>query len=306
VALIGRRPLLFQPGHDVANSRTDHAILVRLVEAVSGQTHQDFIRRNQFDRLGLRHTFFPTQMDRVRSEDVTLNANRHKDFLADPVFINPTERASGYRTDGSPAMAGRTTILASASDVSLWDIGLAGGILVKDPTLRAILYNPATLADGRSVPVMGAWRFPGRKGLMYVTGDANGQSAFLSRFTDPAELVCVTLLVNKAGVDLTQLARRIAGAYDKRLGPPEDAGLRAQQSPYPVGETLERFERGLRVAGLGFSAEAGRIALTNPPGEGQVWMREGQVWVGYRQSGAWDRGARWGLDRVMLRAVTPY
>jgi hypothetical protein len=189
---------------------------------------------------------------------------------------------------------------------ALWDIGLAGGILVKDPALRAILYQPATLADGRRVPVMGAWRFPGRTGLMYVTGNPNGQSAFLSRFTDPAELVCVTLLTNKAGVDLTQLARRIAGAYDKRLGPPEDAGLRAQQSPYPAGETLARFEHALRSAGLGFSATPERIALTDPAGEARVWMRDGQVWVTYREASAWAPGARAAMDRALLRAVTPY
>src|SRR5213083_1292993 len=61
---------------------------------------------------------------------------------------------------------------------------------------------------------------PGRPGLMYIVGHANGQSAFLSRFTAASELVCVTLLANKEGLDLTQLARRIAGAYDNRLGPP--------------------------------------------------------------------------------------
>jgi CubicO group peptidase (beta-lactamase class C family) len=120
MSLVGGRPLLFQPGQDVANSRTDYAILVGLVEAVSGQTHQAFIRANQLDRLGLRHTFFPAEMDWVRSEDVARNNNRHKDFLIDPVFINPTERAIGHRTDLAPAAGGQTSILASASDVSLY------------------------------------------------------------------------------------------------------------------------------------------------------------------------------------------
>src|SRR5581483_4965597 len=191
--------------------------------------------QNQFDRLGLRNTFFADEVGRIRSEALEANDYAHKEFLLDPRLINPIERAAGSMgrtqigaTAAVPRM-GSGSILASAMDVSIWDIGLAGEILVKDAALRSILYQPATVG-GQTVPVMGAWRFPGRKGLMYVAASANGQSAFLSRFTDPGELVCVTLLANQQGLDLTQLARQIAGAYDPRLGPPlSPGGMRFQQ-----------------------------------------------------------------------------
>ena len=237
------------------------------MEAVSGERYEDFVRKNQFERLGLRQTFFSGERDLGRGEPVEQGGG-HKQFLADPRFIAPTERATGYRPEGrglSPVVAadprarlGSGGILASAADVSVWDIGLAGGILVKDPAMRALLYNPAELGSGRKVPVMGAWRFPGRKGLMYATGDSHGQSAFLSRFTDPSELVCVTLLANREGLDLSQLARRIAGAYDPRLGPPPVLGMRLQQSPYPARETLARFQKAM----LGLGAKAVADATT--------------------------------------------
>ena len=44
---------------------------------------------------------------------------------------------------------GSGSIWASAMDVSIWDIGLAGEILVKDPALRSILY---TAASARGTP----------------------------------------------------------------------------------------------------------------------------------------------------------
>ncbi len=291
------RALAFRPGTQVAYNATDAMLLERLVEAASGERLRDFVRTRQFDVLGLRHTLFADDIARVRSEAVDRTDNRHRQFLVEAVFINPTERATGYTGTGEhlvPAPPGRgsATILASAMDISVWDIGLAGGILVKDPALRAILYNPATLADGRSVPVMGEWRFPGRKGLMYVTGNANGQSAFLSRFTDPAELVCVTLLANKADVDLSQLGRKIAGAYDARLGPPPADRMRLQQSPYPVRETLERYETMSRSDGLAMSARA--------------WEQDGQVWIGYADDTKLAPDLRSQLDRLLLRAVTPY
>jgi uncharacterized protein (DUF302 family) len=135
-------------------------------------------------------------------------------------------------------------------DVSIWDIGLAGEILIKDPALRKILYQPA---DG--VPSSGPWYFPGHPGLMITTGSGDGFSSLLSRFTDPKELVCVTLLANRDGLDLTQLARRIAGAYDSKIGPPpETASLRAQQSPFTVKETLDRLESILKDRGIGIVA----------------------------------------------------
>jgi CubicO group peptidase (beta-lactamase class C family) len=345
IALLGGRPLAFEPGHDVADSATDYLLLAGMVEAASGERYRDFVRRNQFERLGLRHTFFADEMGRVRSEPVERNDNRHKDFLSDPALINPIERATGYRADTAEPVAASAAgpafeyagaaILASAYDVSVWDIGLAGGILVKDPALRTILYNPAKLANGRTVPVMGAWRFPGRKGLMYVAGGARGQSAFLSRFTDPSELVCVTLLANKDRLDLTQLGRKIAGAYDKRLGPPPAAdGMRVQQSPYIVDETLARFRAALRRESIGIRPGGGSavggggpapeamIAVSSgrpvpletnsaaaPALRATAWEEGGQVWVGYTDPGNGTRNGsalRARLDRALLGAVSPY
>lgn len=260
----------FAPGTDVAASATDYLLLGLIVEAASGQSYRDFVQRNQIERLGLRHTVFAQDLGQVKRESVETSGGRHAGFLADPALVNPTEPATGYAGEGGrdpvpvrvpPAAFLPGGLLASAQDVSLWDIGLAGAILVKEPANRALLYGGARLADGRAVPVMGGWRFPGHKGLMYVIGSTAGQSAFLSRFTDPDELVCVTLLVNREGIDLSQLARRIAGAYDTRLGPPQGApGMRARQSPFGVAETIGRLEAVLKQGGVGIMARIDHAA----------------------------------------------
>ncbi len=92
---------------------------------------------------------------------------------------------------------------------------------------------------------------------MVTTGDKAGFSSLLSRFTDPKELVCVTLLANKDGLDLTQLARQIAGAYDAKIGPPPSTvGMRVQQSPYSVKKTMDRLEAALKAKGVGIMARA--------------------------------------------------
>jgi CubicO group peptidase (beta-lactamase class C family) len=221
--------------------------LERSIERASGQSYQSFVTSGQFDRVGLRHTFFADSLDRAPYEPLTAG-HKHQQFLRNPLLIDPTEPATGYRGQSAVARTG-TAIYSTAADISVWDIGLAGDILIKDPALRKMLYAPARVA-GTALPTTGAWHFPGHQGLMITVGSGEGFSSLLSRFTDPNDLLCVTLLANKEGLDLTQLARKIAGAHNATLGPPAQAAtMRIQQSPFAVGETLDRLEAVLRARG---------------------------------------------------------
>jgi uncharacterized protein (DUF302 family) len=187
------------------------------------------------------------------------------------VYIDPTEVASGYiPVDGQlarlpissqSALFANGTIWASATDISLWDIGLAGGILVKDPKNRAFIYSGFELKDGTKVAAHCGWRFPAHKGLMDITGNAPGFSVYLSRFTDKSELVCVTLCANKGGVDLTELARRVAGCFDAKLGPPIDpAVMTCLESCFAPKITMDRLESFLRTKGVGIAARVDHAA----------------------------------------------
>ncbi len=281
----------------------DYAVLTEVVAKASGMTCEQFIRQNQFDRLGLKQTFFASELSDLRAEA----SKKHGEFLRNPQLINPTEPATGSAAKSENPSAG-LQIYASAMDISIWDIGLAGEILIKDPALRKILYHPT-----EDTPSSGPWYFPGHPGLMVTTGSGDGFSALLSRFTDPKELVCVTLLANKDGLDLTQLARRIAGAYDPKIGPPlQTAALRVQQSPFSVKETLDRFEKILRERGVGIVArvdhakaaqsanlelpateelifgnptdgtllmQQNRAVATDLPLRAAAWEQDGAVWI---------------------------
>jgi D-alanyl-D-alanine carboxypeptidase len=243
----------------------DYPMLGGIIAKASGTSAEAYIRANQFDRLGLKQTFFASELENLKWEKT-----KHGEFLRDPQLINPTEPATGSSAKPSSSAEG-LRIYASAMDISFWDIGLAGEILIKDPALRKILYQPA---EGQ--PSSGPWYFPGHPGLMVTTGSGNGFSALLSRFTDPKELVCVTLLANREGLDLTQLARRIAGAYDPKIGPPPStASLRAQQSPFSVKETLDRLEGLLKERGVGIVAridhtKAAQSANLELPATGEI------------------------------------
>jgi D-alanyl-D-alanine carboxypeptidase len=271
IALVKSVPLVFQPGTQVANSATNFFLLGLVIEKVSGMSYEAFVTKNQIERLGLKNTLFASALPSVKQEEVEKNDFKHKEFLSERAYINPTEMATGYaENDGKLAVVKRNSqsawyadaaMLASAEDISLWDIGLAGRLLVSKKESRDFLYNAVKLNDGTVVPAHCGWRFPGHKGLMDIEGHVPGFSCYLSRFTDKTELLCVTLCANKQGVDLTELARRIAGAFNCKLGPPVGPKvMTCLESCYPVQTTVNRLEGFLKSKGVDIAARIDHAA----------------------------------------------
>lgn len=269
--MIGSADLLFEPGTQCRPSASNAWLLGRIVAAASGTSYEAYVTRRQFEALGLRDTCFLCQLGALDNE--TGNGTipfKHSRFLQSEHYIDPTEFASGYAEDkrqttelersaewlavppnAQGAAFSHAAVVSTAAEISRWDIGLAGGILVREPQNRAFLYEPTTLANGERVPGCGTWRFPGHPGLMETKGNVPGYSSFLSRFTAPDELLCVTLLANRSDVpDLDILARKIAGAFDRRLAAPSAArGTETLQSPYSVAETIDRVAAFARANG---------------------------------------------------------
>ena len=148
LALVRDIPLAFPPGESVAKSNTGFYLLGIVVEKASGMSYEAFVTRNQIERLGLRNTTFASGLSSVKREDVKKPDFAHKGFLSDPALIDPTEMATGYRYEEGRTMPLKPSgmgspygsVLASAEDVSLWDIGLAGEILVKSKTNLSLIH----------------------------------------------------------------------------------------------------------------------------------------------------------------------
>jgi CubicO group peptidase (beta-lactamase class C family)/uncharacterized protein (DUF302 family) len=350
LALVADKPLLFEPGSQVKQSATNFALLGLLVERTSGLSFHDFIWRQQIEPLGLRATMFAedfpakAQVDRAAKP---AGEKQHVRFKTEPMFINPAEPAIGYRTaegkrvavapEASQGLYAYGSLWSSAEDISVWDVGLAGGILVKRDDNRALIYKPTRLRNGTLVPAMAGWEFTRHPGFMEIKGSAPGFSAYLSRFTAAADLVCVTLLANREGLDLTGLARDIAEAYKADLGPGiiTDAII-TRESKFTAAETVARFEAELarRKVPLfakfdhdGNAQQAGLklrptkvVVFGNPrvgtklmqenqpiaidlPLRASIWEDEGgRVWVGYQNLA--DVAAEFGVkDKATIQAM---
>ncbi len=252
----------FTPGEEVAVSATNFLLLTQLVERTSKLSYHDFVWKYQIDYLGLKQTMFSEDLKSLKQEEIAATNNRHKIFTMDKAYISPAETTTGYTDDGngrlvaakattSSALPGFGDIWASAENVSHWDIALAGGILISKPENRDLIYKPTTLASGKVVPAMAGWHFYNHNGLMDIKGTLAGHSAFLSRFTAASELVCVTLLANREGIDFTALARKIAAAFDSKLGAgTNEKELFAYESQFDVDTTISRIEKNLKAANI--------------------------------------------------------
>jgi CubicO group peptidase (beta-lactamase class C family)/uncharacterized protein (DUF302 family) len=264
LAMTTHESLLFSSGEQVHLSATDNLLLGLIIEKASGMTYHDYVTRFQIQALGLRSTMFAedfAKQARIDLPQMDSLANEHILFKSEVPFIDPVEPAVGYQLVNGKLMAVGSTaseslfafgsLWSSAEDVSIWDIGLAGSTLVHKPENRTLIYTPTHLKNGTVVPAMAGWEFTHHPGFMEVKGSSPGFSSYLSRFTAQSELVCVTLLANKEGVDLTVLARDIAEAYKAGLGPQvHNDRLSSQESKFSVDETTTRLQSRLKALGV--------------------------------------------------------
>lgn len=296
INLVKDQKLLFKPGTSAIVSATNYYLLGAIIEKASGMTYQKYVTKNQIERVGLKHTSFISNDQAHSNKQLSMRSQ----FLHNPAFINPTELAVGYtRTDEElipstictwSATFSDSGIISSSQDMSLWDLALAGDILVKEPQNRAFLYNPCVLKNGEMLPGNAGWFFPGHKGLMEIKGNIPGYSSFLSRFTDSSELVCVTLLVNKDGVqDLDILGRKIANVFNDRLGAPQGSAWSVtMQSPYSVEKTIDRIAQTVKTHGgtifahidhaqeaakVGQSLQPTQVLILGNPAQGTAMMQ---------------------------------
>jgi len=321
LALVRDARIEFTPNTNGGASATDYLLLGMVVERASGMSYEAYVTKNQIERLQLRNTVFASGLPGVKQETLDGPEAKHRAFLLERPFIDPTEAATGYTLKGgalAPVKAaadsawfGHGAIFASAEDISLWDIGLAGGQLVASKDNRHVLYNPAVIDQGITIPANAGWRFPRHKGLMDIEGSVPGYSCYLARFTDPGELLCVTLCGNRDGIDFTGLARRIAGAFDPRLGPSLKMKT-SRESTYSVASTADRFEsfiatKSVVVAPRPGAASTKEFSLRLGAGREsivRVWEEaDGTVWLGYDES---DASLRPALEAAVKYATAPY
>jgi CubicO group peptidase (beta-lactamase class C family) len=192
------QPTEFGAGERFNYSNSGYILLGAIIEKASGQSYEDFLRRQIFEPLGMSHSYYgstsPIIPSRVSGYDKQAGA-----------FVN-----ASYLSMTQPYAAG--SLLSSVDDLARWDEALSTEKLLKKSSLERI-FTPFKLTNGESTDYGYGWSIGAQDGfpLYEHGGGINGFLCHVMRM--PENHVYVALLSNNASPTQVPglLARRIAG-----------------------------------------------------------------------------------------------
>jgi CubicO group peptidase (beta-lactamase class C family) len=178
---VKKRSLEFEPGSRINYSNNGYYVLGRVIEKVSGQPWDEYLRDHIFLPLGMKHSGYD------RTPEL---AGRATGYLAgaDGNYqpIAPQDALGGYAGGG---------LYSTVEDLVLWAGGLTSDKLLRKETLERAS-TPGLLTDGRRTAYGFGWMTASYRGLREVGhgGDITGFNTYFARYPD--EKLTVIVLSN--------------------------------------------------------------------------------------------------------------
>jgi len=263
------KPREFEPSDRWKYSNSGYILLGAIIERASGLTYEAFLKKNIFDPLGLKHTFYgsvsPIIPGRVRGYEAG----------SDGTFLN-----AGYISMTQPYAAG--SLLCNIDDLAAWNQALLAGKLIKSETLEKA-WTAYKLKDGTSTGYGYGWSIGESFGTRVITndGDINGFASVGILF--PEERLFIALLTNSEAGELRPepIASRIAAlALGKSFIEPKAVSMDPEIFDQYVGEyelapgfTIRIFRDGTRFMSQGTGEPAFEIF---PESETRFFLKAGE------------------------------
>lgn len=192
VALVRDKPVDFAPGDKFKYCNTGYILLGMVVETVSGQKYEDFLRQRIFTPLGMQNTGYDHNRATVK--------HRATGYA----FQGDQYRQAEYLDMSIPYAAG--ALYSTVDDLLLWDQALYTDKLLPQDALRKMFTPPAqrTYALG--------WGVAPRYNRICHThgGSIHGFVTTLSRYPDDRLLVVVLCNNQSAGMAVRGMDRALA------------------------------------------------------------------------------------------------
>lgn len=191
-------PLLFEPGAQYSYSTYAYNLLAGVVESVSGQSFDDYLRQNLWDPAGMETTYLEHQGDIV--------PNRVRQYVKseEPPLVRNAPFA-----DLSIKWAGGGMI-STAPDLVRFALALDAETILSAST-QGRMTTPTELADGSLSRYGLGWRVEEDEMGLWVahSGGATGGTTHLLRLPERGLAVALTANV-QSGDGLPEAARRLA------------------------------------------------------------------------------------------------
>ena len=199
------KELEFTPGEKYKYSNSGYVLLGAIIESVSGQDYEAYLKENIFEPLGMKHTGFEDPREIVRNRAQGYAAS--KGALVNAPFMNLTS------AHGAGAM------YSTVRDMVRWHRALNTEALVSKATLKEI-FTPDKQSYGYGWGI--GERF-GRRNMAH-SGGVHGFVTRIVRYPD--EDVVIIVLCNVQGSPVVTKARRFAEDSEEGVASGKGLGRR--------------------------------------------------------------------------------
>lgn len=222
------RPLNFEVGERYAYSNTGYHLLGMIIEKITGQTWQDFLRAKIFKPLGMKNTDLNSAQCKLRNRAIGYYAWRDGRFEKGR-FVAPS--ILGYAGGG---------ILSTVVDLAKWDHALFTDKLISRSSLEQ-MWTPAKLRDGARVDYGLGWGVDDHLGIPMIHHGGAHMTGFKTYFGKfPKQELTVIVLCNQRQANPANIAVGIAGFYI-----PEIQLTRMKPQADPMPDRAEKFKTAL-------------------------------------------------------------
>jgi len=211
----GKKPLLYQPGDSGNYDNVNFIFLALVVEKVSGEAFNDYIRNHILVSAGMKNTVLPgfTFYHYTPKEKRNLSSTFRYPYYysVNPERTDTISFVSKYWHNYN--FKGFGEILSTARDLLKYDQALYNGTLLREETLRAA-FIPVKLNNGKDNPVGNGlgWQVASDTSLgklVFHTGGMIGLSSVLLRNLSKRQTVIIIDNAQNAVYDLANDALKI-------------------------------------------------------------------------------------------------
>jgi ABC-type multidrug transport system ATPase subunit/CubicO group peptidase (beta-lactamase class C family) len=197
VTLLFDKPLEFAPGQRMRYSNSGYILLGYILERVSGETYEQFLKKHIFDPLGMRDTGCEFARDGVPGL-----AQGYVRGDQGPMKAKTVHRSNAYSAGG---------LYSTTADLLRWERGLFGG-KVLSPASFAKMLKPFKNGYALGVTLHSA---NGRRQIGH-SGATWGFASLLTYF--PKSGLCVAVLSNLRGQAMEEMTQIVSDlAHEERV-----------------------------------------------------------------------------------------
>lgn len=200
-------PLEFTPGTAYSYNQTNYVLLGKLIDQLADSPFTEFIKREQFEIVGMPHTRYGNDHDSLPNTARTYSSMRQGN-----VELGRTATLQNIFMDYPQILRTAAGIQSTAKDVAHWIIALQGGRLLKNARSLTTMWTPLRPTNGETGPWVWSIGWPVLSRPTHPEYQASGgEKAALAIY--PLDDLSVVILTNLQGASPEELLDKVAAFF---------------------------------------------------------------------------------------------